>query len=244
MTLMTKTMIQIKVVNIGRQQLPAYATPQSAGMDLRANIDEPVVLHPMERRLIPTGLKIELPAGYEAQVRPRSGLALKHGITVLNTPGTIDADYRGEVMVLLINLSNDDFTVNDGERIAQMVIARHEQGEFVVVDKLDETERGEARIRTHRNEIEHFGKNEDKQTLHKDSHRHDAAVGNGVGSGGRRAEAVVQRQQALRLFLLGGCQPAGGRKYVGGFRPLHPCPGDKARRTGGLLQPRRILCDT
>ncbi|GJG36243.1 deoxyuridine 5'-triphosphate nucleotidohydrolase [Prevotella lacticifex] len=144
MTLMTKTMIQIKVVNIGRQQLPAYATPQSAGMDLRANIDEPVVLHPMERRLIPTGLKIELPAGYEAQVRPRSGLALKHGITVLNTPGTIDADYRGEVMVLLINLSNDDFTVNDGERIAQMVIARHEQGEFVVVDKLDETERGEG----------------------------------------------------------------------------------------------------
>ena len=144
MTLMTKTMIQIKVVNIGRQQLPAYATPQRAGMDLRANIDEPVVLHPMERRLIPTGLKIELPAGYEAQVRPRSGLALKHGITVLNTPGTIDADYRGEVMVLLINLSNDDFTVNDGERIAQMVIARHEQGEFVVVDKLDETERGEG----------------------------------------------------------------------------------------------------
>ena len=144
MTLMTKTMIQIKVVNIGRQQLPAYATPQSAGMDLRANIDEPVVLHPMERRLIPTGLKIELPAGYEAQVRPRSGLALKHGITVLNTPGTIDADYRGEVMVLLINLSNDDFTVNDGARIAQMVIARHEQGEFVVVDKLDETERGEG----------------------------------------------------------------------------------------------------
>ena len=144
MTLMTKTMIQIKVVNIGRQQLPAYATPQSAGMDLRANIDEPVVLHPMERRLIPTGLKIELPAGYEAQVRPRSGLALKHGITVLNTPGTIDADYRGEVMVLLINLSNDDFTVNDGERIAQMVIARDEQGAFVVVDKLDETERGEG----------------------------------------------------------------------------------------------------
>ena len=144
MTLMTKTMIQIKVVNIGRQQLPAYATPQSAGMDLRANIDEPVVLHPMERRLIPTGLKIELPAGYEAQVRPRSGLALKHGITVLNTPGTIDADYRGGVVVLLIHLSNDDFTVNDGERIAQMVIARHEQGEFVVVDKLDETERGEG----------------------------------------------------------------------------------------------------
>ena len=144
MTLMTKTMIQIKVVNIGRQQLPAYATPQSAGMDLRANIDEPITLKPLERKLIPTGLHIALPVGFEAQVRPRSGLALKKGITVLNTPGTIDADYRGEGMVLLINLSNDDFTVNDGERIAQMVIARHEQGEFVVVDKLDETERGEG----------------------------------------------------------------------------------------------------
>lgn len=137
-------MIKIKVVNTGHQQLPAYATPQSAGMDLRANIDEPITLHPMERRLIPTGLHIALPAGFEAQVRPRSGLALKHGITVLNTPGTIDADYRGEVMVLLVNFSTVDFVINDGERIAQMVIARHEQGEFEVVDELDSTERGEG----------------------------------------------------------------------------------------------------
>lgn len=137
-------MIKIKVVNKGHQQLPAYATKQSAGMDLRANIDEPVILRPMERRLIPTGLHIALPEGFEAQVRPRSGLALKHGITVLNTPGTIDADYRGEVMVLLVNFSNDDFVINDGERIAQMVIARHEQGVFVEVDELDETERGEG----------------------------------------------------------------------------------------------------
>ena len=137
-------MIKIKVVNKGHQQLPAYATPQSAGMDLRANIDEPVVLHPMERRLFKTGLFIALPEGYEAQIRPRSGLALKHGITVLNTPGTIDADYRGEVGVCLINLSQDDFVVNDGERIAQMVIARHEQGAFVSVEVLDETERGEG----------------------------------------------------------------------------------------------------
>lgn len=136
--------IEIKVVNKGHQQLPAYATPQSAGMDLRANIDSPITLHPMERRLVPTGLHIALPAGFEAQVRPRSGLALKHGITVLNTPGTIDADYRGEVMVLLINFSTEDFVINDGERIAQMVIARHEQGEFVAVSELDETERGEG----------------------------------------------------------------------------------------------------
>ena len=135
-------MITVKVVNRGHQQLPAYATPQSAGMDLRANLEEPVTLRPLERRLIPTGLHIALPEGYEAQVRPRSGLALKHGITVLNTPGTIDADYRGEVGVVLINLSQQDFVVNDGERIAQMVIARHEQGELVVVEELDETERG------------------------------------------------------------------------------------------------------
>ena len=135
-------MITVKVVNRGHQQLPAYATPQSAGMDLRANLEEPVTVHPLERRLIPTGLHIALPEGYEAQVRPRSGLALKHGITVLNTPGTIDADYRGEVGVVLINLSQQDFVVNDGERIAQMVIARHEQGELVVVEELDETERG------------------------------------------------------------------------------------------------------
>ncbi len=137
-------MVKVNVVNRGHQQLPAYATPQSAGMDLRANLDAPVTLHPMERRLIPTGLYIALPEGYEAQVRPRSGLALKHGITVINAPGTIDADYRGEVGVALINLSQQDFTVNDGERIAQMVIARHEQGEFVVVEQLDETERGEG----------------------------------------------------------------------------------------------------
>jgi dUTP pyrophosphatase len=137
-------MIKIQVVNRGHQQLPAYATPQSAGMDLRANLDAPITLHPMERRLIPTGLHIALPEGYEAQVRPRSGLALKHGLTVLNTPGTIDADYRGEIGVVLINLSQEDFVINDGERIAQMVIARHEQGDFVVVEELDETERGEG----------------------------------------------------------------------------------------------------
>ena len=137
-------MIKIKVVNRGHQQLPAYATPQSAGMDLRANLSEPITLHPMERRLIPTGLHIALPEGYEAQVRPRSGLALKHGLTVLNTPGTIDADYRGEIGVVLINLSQEDFVINDGERIAQMVMARHEQGDLVVVEELDQTERGEG----------------------------------------------------------------------------------------------------
>ena len=137
-------MVKIQVVNRGHQQLPAYATPQSAGMDLRANLSEPITLHPMERRLIPTGLHIALPEGYEAQVRPRSGLALKHGLTVLNTPGTIDADYRGEIGVVLINLSQEDFVINDGERIAQMVIARHEQGDFEEVEVLDETERGEG----------------------------------------------------------------------------------------------------
>ena len=136
--------MKIQVVNKGHQPLPAYATVQSAGMDLRANIDEPIVLKPLERRLIPTGLHIALPAGYEAQVRPRSGLALKKGVTVLNSPGTVDADYRGEVGVLLINLSQEDFVVNDGERIAQMVIARHEQAEFVEGEVLDETERGEG----------------------------------------------------------------------------------------------------
>lgn len=137
-------MIKVQVINRGHHPLPTYATPQSAGMDLRANIDESIVLHPMERRLIPTGLYMALPAGYEAQVRPRSGLALKHGITVLNTPGTIDADYRGEIMVLLINFSNQDFVVNDGERIAQMVIAKHENADFIEVETLDETERGEG----------------------------------------------------------------------------------------------------
>ena len=135
-------MIQVRVINKGHHPLPAYATPQSAGMDLRANISAPVTLRPMERRLIPTGIYMALPEGYEAQVRPRSGLALKHGVTVLNSPGTIDADYRGEVMVLLVNLSADDFTVNDGERIAQMVIARHETAAFVETDELDATERG------------------------------------------------------------------------------------------------------
>ena len=134
--------MKIKVVNKGHQPLPEYATPQSAGMDLRANIDSPITLKPMARQLVPTGLYIALPAGFEAQIRPRSGLALEHGITVLNTPGTIDADYRGELMVLLVNFSDTDFVINDGERIAQMVIARHEQGTFEPVDILDETERG------------------------------------------------------------------------------------------------------
>ena len=134
--------MKIKVVNKGHQPLPEYATPQSAGMDLRANIDSPITLKPMARQLVPTGLCIALPAGFEAQIRPRSGLALKHGITVLNTPGTIDADYRGELMVLLVNFSDTDFIIKDGERIAQMVIARHEQGTFEPVDILDETERG------------------------------------------------------------------------------------------------------
>lgn len=137
-------MVKIKIVNRGRQQLPAYATELSAGMDLRANIDESITLNPMERRIIPTGLYIALPPGNEAQVRPRSGLALKHGITVLNSPGTIDADYRGEIGVLLINLSTEPFVITEGERIAQMVIARHEQGQFEVVEQLDQTERGEG----------------------------------------------------------------------------------------------------
>lgn len=135
-------MIEVKVVNRGHQPLPQYATAQSAGMDLRANIDESIILRPLERRLIPTGLFIALPEGYEAQVRPRSGLALKHGLTVLNAPGTIDADYRGEIGVVLVNLSDKDFVVKDGERIAQLVIARYEQAELQLVDVLDETERG------------------------------------------------------------------------------------------------------
>lgn len=137
-------MVKVKIINKGHQQLPAYATPQSAGMDLRANIDAKITLKPMERKLIPTGLFMALPEGYEAQVRPRSGLALKHGITVLNSPGTIDADYRGEVGVILINLSQEDFIINDGERIAQMVIARHETADFEQVEVLDDTERGEG----------------------------------------------------------------------------------------------------
>ena len=136
--------MEIKVINKGRQPLPEYATPLSAGVDLRANIDVPVTLHPMERRLIGTGLYMALPPGFEAQVRPRSGLALKHGITVLNTPGTIDADYRGEIKVLLVNLSNEPFVINEGERIAQMVVAKHEQADFTLVSELDETERGDG----------------------------------------------------------------------------------------------------
>ena len=135
-------MVKIKVINKGHQPLPQYATPQSAGMDLRANLTESIVLKPLERCLVPTGMFIALPEGYEAQVRPRSGLALKKGITVLNAPGTIDADYRGEVGVLLVNLSQEEFIVNDGERVAQMVIARHETADFVEVAELDETERG------------------------------------------------------------------------------------------------------
>ena len=144
MHVITNYSITIKAVNKGHQQLPAYATEQSAGMDLRANLDVPIVINPMERKLVPTGLHIALPSGCEAQIRPRSGLALKHGITVLNSPGTIDADYRGEVMVLLVNLSSEPFTVNDGERIAQMVIARYEKVGFEPVDALDDTERGEG----------------------------------------------------------------------------------------------------
>lgn len=136
--------VEVKIVNKGNQQLPAYATVLSAGADLRANIERPVALKPLERKLIGTGLYIALPEGYEAQIRPRSGLALKHGITVLNTPGTIDADYRGEVGVILVNLSNEEFTVNPGERIAQMVIAEHAQAIFMPTDSLDETERGEG----------------------------------------------------------------------------------------------------
>ena len=134
----------VKVVNNGNQALPMYATPQSAGMDLRANIESPISLFPMERKLVPTGLHIALPVGFEAQIRPRSGLALKHGITVLNSPGTVDADYRGEVMVLLINLSDQAFEIKPGERIAQMVIARHEQIQWSLVESLDDTERGEG----------------------------------------------------------------------------------------------------
>ena len=137
-------MVEIRVVNKGRQPLPAYATKQSAGLDLRADIDEDVILQPLQRQLIPTGLRIALPEGYEAQVRPRSGLALKHGVTVLNTPGTIDADYRGEIGVVLVNLSQDPFTVHPGERVAQVVVARYEQADLVSVDVLDETERGEG----------------------------------------------------------------------------------------------------
>lgn len=136
--------MKVKIINRSHHNLPAYETVQSAGMDLRANIDAPVIIGPMQRALIPTGLSIALPAGFEAQIRPRSGLALKKGITVLNSPGTIDADYRGDIGVILVNLSNQDFQVNDGDRIAQMVIARYEQVEWNPVGELSETERGEG----------------------------------------------------------------------------------------------------
>lgn len=135
-------MLNVQIINKSKHPLPSYATSASAGMDLRANLDEPIVLKPLQRCLVPTGLFMALPVGYEAQVRPRSGLAIKKGITVLNTPGTIDADYRGEVCVILVNLSAEDFVIEDGERIAQMVIARHEQVEWKSVEVLDETERG------------------------------------------------------------------------------------------------------
>jgi dUTP pyrophosphatase len=134
--------MQIQIVNQSKHPLPEYATVHSAGMDLRANLTESVTLKPLERKLIPTGLFIELPEGYEAQIRPRSGLAIKKGITVLNSPGTIDADYRGEICVILVNLSADDFVIEDGERICQMVIAAHAQAQWLQVDVLGETERG------------------------------------------------------------------------------------------------------
>ena len=134
--------MEVKIINKSHHPLPAYATPLSAGMDIRANLSKPVTLQPLERRLIPTGLYIALPEGYEAQMRPRSGLALKHGITLLNTPGTIDADYRGEIGIILVNLSKEPFVINDGERIAQMVIARYEQVSWQPTEVLDDTERG------------------------------------------------------------------------------------------------------
>ena len=134
--------MKVKIVNTSRHPLPGYATPLSAGMDLHASLEKPVTLAPMQRALIPTGIRIELPAGYEAQVRPRSGLAIKYGLTVLNTPGTIDADYRGEICVILANLSDTPFTVYDGDRIGQLVVTCHERVEWQPVDALDETQRG------------------------------------------------------------------------------------------------------
>lgn len=134
--------MEIKIVNKSNNELPAYSTELSAGMDLRASLTEPVILKPLERKLIPTGLFVEIPAGFEAQIRPRSGLALKKGITVLNSPGTIDADYRGEVGIILINLSTEDFVIENGERICQMIVASHETVQWNLVEKLEETERG------------------------------------------------------------------------------------------------------
>lgn len=142
MRLQKKKNMKVDIINKSRHALPSYATALSAGMDLRANIDAPITLNPLDRQLVPTGIYIALPPGYEAQVRPRSGLATKHGITVINSPGTVDADYRGEIRVSLVNLSNAPFTIEDGERIAQMIVARHETVEWNAVDTLDETERG------------------------------------------------------------------------------------------------------
>lgn len=136
--------MKISIVNHSHHPLPEYATPLSAGLDLRANLEQPVTLAPLERALIPTGLRIALPEGYEAQVRPRSGLAARHGLTLLNSPGTIDADYRGEISVILVNLSHESFVVNDGERIAQLVVARHEQVQWSLVEELAPTQRGEG----------------------------------------------------------------------------------------------------
>jgi len=134
--------MKIKVINKSKHALPQYATHASAGVDLRANLDSPVILRSLERAIVATGLFIELPVGFEAQIRPRSGLAAKNGISVLNSPGTIDADYRGEIKVILVNLSKEDFTINDGERIAQMIIAKHEQAEWLEVQELEDTTRG------------------------------------------------------------------------------------------------------
>ncbi len=136
--------MKIKIINRSKHQLPLYETNASAGMDLRANIDSPIVLKPLERAIVKTGLFMELPIGYEAQVRPRSGLAAKKGITVLNSPGTVDADYRGEIGVILVNLSNEEFTIENGERIAQLIIAKHERAEWIAVEQLTETSRGEG----------------------------------------------------------------------------------------------------
>lgn len=136
--------IKVKIINKSHHQLPTYETPGAAGMDVRACLDEPIVLQPFQRALIPTGLYMQLPQGMECQIRPRSGLALKHGITIANAPGTVDADYRGEIKVILMNLSNEPFTVNDGERVCQMVIARYEKISWEEVERIDETVRGDG----------------------------------------------------------------------------------------------------
>lgn len=136
--------MRVKIINKSNNTLPKYATPHSAGMDLKANLDSPVTLKPLERALIPTGLFIELPVGYEAQIRPRSGLAVKHGISVLNSPGTIDADYRGEIRVVLVNLSNNEFVINHGERICQMVVAKHATVDWQETNVLEDSERGDG----------------------------------------------------------------------------------------------------